>query len=140
MADDDWDARRLPLPRRPRVQRGWRQGLVLILAAVGIPLAAFFFQDEGALRFARSENVFERNITPTERREIKDAIDRYKARLDGIRKVVEEVKERYRAEIGEGYYSERWIVHSKAGFAIPFKYVLALGAVLALVGIGKLVL
>jgi hypothetical protein len=139
MADDDWDARRLPPPRRPRIRRGRRQGLLLILAAVGIPLAVFFFQDEGALRFSRSENVFERNITPTERREIRAAIDRYKARLDGIQKVVEEVKEKYRTEIGEGYYNERWIVRSKSGFAIPFKYFLALGAVLALVGIGKLV-
>ncbi len=33
-----------------------------------------------------------------------------------------------------------WVVHVKEGLAVPFKYVLGLGALLFLVGAGKLIL
>ena len=140
MPKDDWDARFIP-EKRPRwFSEGRRQGLMLILVAIGIPLVVFFFQDDGALRFYSSEKVFERNITPKERQEIGAAVEAYKARLDTVQRLVEDVKEKYRGEIGEGYGSETWVVHEKDGFAIPFKYFLGLGALLGLIGVGKLIL
>lgn len=139
MPKDDWDARTIPA-KRPRFKEGRRQGLLLILAAIGIPLIVFFFQDEGELRFYGSEKVFERNITPTERAEIRAAIDKQTARLDKIQRAIEEIKQKYRGQIGEGYYRERWVVHSKEGFAVPFKYFLALGGIIGLIGLGKLIL
>jgi hypothetical protein len=139
MPKDDWDARFIPEKRR-RFSEGRKQGLFLILVAIGIPLIVFFFQDDGALRFYSSEKVFERNITPKERQEIGEAVAKYKAGLDTIQKAVENVKEKYRGEIGEGYGSEMWIVHEKDGVAIPFKYFLGLGSLLALIGLGKLIL
>ncbi len=139
MPQDEWDARFIP-ERRKRLSEGRKQGIFLILLAIAIPVVAFFFQDNGALRFYSSEKVFERNVTPKERQELKAAIDRYKTRLDKVQKVVEDVKEKYRGAIGEGYYSDRWVVHDMDGFAIPFKYILGLGALVALIGLGKLLL
>lgn len=136
---DDWDARFIP-ERRRGISEGKKQGLLLLLAAVGIPLIVSFFQDDGALRFYPTERVFERTITPRESQEIKAAVARYKARLDGIERAVEEVKGRYRGMMGEGYTTERWVIHTVDGFAIPFKYFLAFGAVLALIGVAKLII
>ena len=139
MAKDEWDAR-FSRPKRYGMPEGKKQGLLLILVAIGIPLILFFFQENGELRFHGSGRVFERNITPKEREDIRQVIEKYKSRMDGIQKAVETVKEKYRGEMGEGYYSERWLVHSRGGFAVPFKYVLAVGALFLLVGIGKLIL
>jgi len=136
---DEWDAR-LPPPKVRRRGEGRSQGLVLMLIAVGIPLVVFFIQTDGALRFYEQDKVFERTLTPDEKQEIRSAIDRHKAKLDTIQRVVEEIKETYRDETGAGYERDSWVVHIKEGFAIPYKYVLALGALLFLVGIGKLII
>lgn len=139
MARDDWDARFIP-ERKRGLSEGRKQGLLLLLVAVGIPLIVSFFVDDGALRFYPSERVFERTITPRESQEIKAAVEKYRARLDGIQQAVEDVKARYRALMGEDYMTERWIIHTVDGFAIPFKYFLAFGAVLALIGVAKLII
>ncbi len=139
MAKDDWDARTIPMKRRG-ISEGRKQGLLLILVAIGIPLIVSFFQDDGALRFYSTERVFERTITPRESQEIRAAVDKYKAKLDGIQRAVEGVKQRYRGMMGEGYTTERWVIHTVDGFAVPFKYFLAFGALLALIGVAKLIL
>lgn len=138
---DDWDARYIPETKRSRRRGGNRsQGLLLILVAIGIPLVAFFFQVDGALRFYETDKVFERTLTQAEKQEIQSAVNNHKAKLDKIQRVIEEVKEKYRGETGESYDRDVWIVHVKEGLAIPFKYVLALGAILFLIGIGKLII
>jgi hypothetical protein len=138
---DDWDARFVPETKRSRRRSGDRsQGLLLLLVAIGIPLVAFFFQVDGALRFYETDKVFERTLTSEERQEIRQAIDKHKAKLDKIQRVIEEVKEKYRGETGVSYERDVWVVHVKEGLAIPFKYVLAFGAILFLIGIGKLIL
>ncbi|MBE3125129.1 MAG: hypothetical protein IMZ57_05655 [Acidobacteria bacterium] len=138
---DDWDARFIPEAKTRRWgSSGRSQGLFLILVAIGIPLVAFFFQVDGALRFYETDKVFERTLTQAETQEIQTAINKHKAKLDKIQRVIEEVKEKYRGETGESYDRDAWIVHVKEGLAIPFKYVLAFGAVLFLIGIGKLIL
>ena len=136
---DEWDARRLPEARRRR--RGdASQGLMLILLAFGIPFVVFFIQVDGALRFYEEDRVFERTLTDAEQQEIRAAIDRHKSGLDTVQKIVEEIKETYRGETGASYERDVWVVHVKQGFAIPFKYVLAFGAILLLAGIGRLFL
>lgn len=138
---DDWDARFMPEAKKRRQRGSGRsQGLLLILLAVGIPLVVFFLQVDGALRFYEEDKVFERTLTSEERQEIRQVIDQYKAKLDKIQRVVEEVKDKYRGETGVSYDRDVWVVHVKQGLAIPFKYVLAFGAILFLIGIGKLVL
>jgi len=138
---DDWDARFIPQAKRSRRRGGDRsQGLLLLLVAVGIPLVVFFFQVDGALRFYKTDKIFERTLTSEERQEIRQAIDKHKAKLDTIQRVIEEVKEKYRGETGASYERDVWVVHVKEGLAIPFKYVLAFGAILFLIGIGKLIL
>jgi hypothetical protein len=138
---DDWDARFAPQVKRRWLRGSGRsQGLLLILLAVGIPLVVFFLQEDGALRFYEQDKIFERTLTSEERQEIRQAIDKYKAKLDTIQRVVEDVKDKYRGETGVSYDRDMWVVHTKDGLAIPFKYVLAFGAVLFLVGVGKLVL
>jgi hypothetical protein len=57
-----------------------------------------------------------------------------------MQRIVEEIKETYRGETGASYERDVWVVHVKEGLAIPFKYVLGLGALLFLVGIGKFIL
>jgi hypothetical protein len=136
---DEWDARSIPARRRG-MSEGRRQGLLIMLVAIGIPLVVFFFQDDGKLRFTSRETVFERTLTPAENQEIRQAVAKHKENLDGLRKTVEEIKEKYRGEIGEGYDREIWVVTTREGLAIPFKYFLALGAILFLVGVGRLIL
>ena len=138
---DDWDARFVP-ERRARRSRGSgrSQGLIFILLAIGIPLVVFFIQEDGVLRFSTVDRVFERTLTAEERQEIRQAIDKHKAKLDAIQRLIESVKEKYRGETGVSYERDVWVVHVKEGLAIPFKYVLGLGAVLFLVGIGRLIL
>jgi uncharacterized protein HemX len=137
---DEWDARRAPEKvRRPR-GAARNQALTLMLLAIGIPLVTFFIQVDGAVRFWTEDKVFERTLTAEEQQEIRAAIAKNKAKLDTIQRVVETVKEKYRAETGVGYERDVWIVHVKEGLAIPFKYILALGALLFLVGLGKLII
>ena len=136
---DEWDAR-LPPPASRRRGEHAHQGLVLILLAIGIPLITFFIQTDGALRFSEVDKVFERTLTAQEQQDIRAAIDKRKASLDTMQRIVEEIKETYRGETGASYERDVWVVHVKEGLAIPFKYVLAVGALLFLVGIGKLIL
>ena len=136
---DEWDARFAPQKiRRPR-GAGRNQGLTLMLLAVGIPLVVFFIQVDGALRLSTQDKVFERTLTDTERQEIRAAVVGQQAKLDAIQKVVEKIKEKYRGEMGASYDRDVWVVHVKEGLAIPFKYVLAVGALLFLLGLGRLV-
>lgn len=136
---DEWDAR-LPPPAKRRRGAGRSQGLMLMLVAVGIPLVVFFLQTDGALRFYEVDKVFERTLTPQEKQEIRAAIANHMMKLDTVQRIVEEIKETYRSETGASYERDMWVVHVKEGLAIPFKYVLGLGAIIFLIGIGKLVL
>ena len=138
---DDWDARFAPEAKRTRrSSNGRSQGLLLMLIAIGIPLVVFFIQVDGALRFYDQDKVFERTLTTAEHQEIRAAIDKHKAKLDTVQRIVEEIKETYRGETGASYERDVWVVHVKEGLAIPFKFVLAFGAILFLIGIGKLIL
>jgi hypothetical protein len=137
---DEWDARLAPgKPRRVR-GTGREVGLSLMLLAVGLPLVVFFIQVDGAVRFSTADKVFERTLTPDEQREIRAAIDKHKAKLDTVQRIVESVKEKYRGETGASYERDVWVVHVKEGLAVPYKYVLALGALLFLVGLGRFLL
>lgn len=138
-AVDEFDARRLPVAKQRRGDNA-SQGLLLILLAIGIPFVVFFIQVDGALRFYEEDKVFERTLTDAEQQEIRAAIDKRKAGLDTTQRIVETIKEAYRGETGASYERDAWVVHVKQGFAIPYKYVLALGALLLLVGIGRLIL
>lgn len=138
---DDWDARFAPEVKRTRRSGDCRsQGLLLMLLAIGIPLVVFFIQVDGALRFYETDKIFERTLTNAEQQEIRAAIDKHKAKLDTVQRIVEEIKETYRGETGASYERDVWVVHVKEGLAIPFKYILAFGAILFLIGIGKLIL
>lgn len=137
---DDWDARFIPESKRRRRGDARNQGLLLMLTAIGIPLVLFFIQVDGALRFSEQDKVFERTLTNAEQQEIRAAIDKHKAKLDTVQRIVEDIKESYRGETGASYERDVWVVHVKEGLAIPFKYVLAFGAILFLIGIGKLIL
>ncbi|MCX6568932.1 MAG: hypothetical protein NT147_07795 [Candidatus Aminicenantes bacterium] len=136
---DDWDARFAPEAKRSRRRGDSRsQGILLMLIAIGIPLVVFFIQVDGALRFSDQDKIFERTLTNAEQQEIRAAIDKHKAKLDAVQRLVEDIKESYRGETGASYERDVWVVHVKDGLAIPFKYVLAFGAILFLIGIGKL--
>jgi hypothetical protein len=137
---DEWDARVAPAkPRRIR-GAGRSQGLTLMLLGIGIPLVVFFIQADGAVRFSTRDQIFERTLTTAEQQEIRAAVDRHKAKLDAVQRIVETIKEKYRGETGASYDRDVWVVHVKDGPAIPYKYVLALGALLFLVGLGKLII
>jgi len=138
---DDWDARFAPEAKRTRRRGDGRsQGLLLMLIAIGIPLVVFFLQVDGALRLSEQDKVFERTLTTAEQQEIRAAIDKHRVKLDTVQRIVEEIKETYRGETGASYERDVWVVHVKEGLAIPFKYVIAFGAILFLIGIGKLIL
>jgi len=79
-------------------------------------------------------------LTNAEQQEIRAAINKHKTKLDTVQRIVEEIKETYRGETGASYERDVWVVHVKEGLAIPFKYVLAFGSILFLIGIGKLIL
>ncbi|MGZ5488534.1 MAG: hypothetical protein ACXWF4_08380, partial [Candidatus Aminicenantales bacterium] len=83
---------------------------------------------------------YERPLTSAEQQEIRAAVVTQRAKLDTIQKAVETIKEKYRSETGASYEQDVWVVHVKEGLAIPYKYVLALGALLFLVGLGKLII
>jgi hypothetical protein len=136
---DEWDARLMPAkPRRLR-GAGRSLGLTLMILGLGLPLVASFVQTDGALRYTTRDQVFERTLTSAEQREIRAAVDRHKAKLDTVQRIVETIKERYRGETGASYERDVWVVHVKDGPAIPYRYVLAAGALLFLVGLGKLI-
>jgi hypothetical protein len=138
---DIWDARFDPGVKRTRRRGGGRrQGLLLMLIAIGIPLVVLFIQVDGALRFSEQDKVLERTLTTAEQQEIRAAIDKHKAKLDTVQRIVEEIKEAYRGETGASYERDVWVVHVKEGLASPFKFVLAFGALLFLIGIGKLII
>jgi hypothetical protein len=136
---DEWDARFMPPKVRRR--RGGRlsQGLTLMIMAIGIPLVVFFIQEDGALRFYAQDKIFERTLTAAEQQEIQAAVVKYQATLDPVQKIVETIKEKYRGETGESYGRDVWVVHVREGLAVPYKYILALGAVLFLLGLARLV-
>jgi hypothetical protein len=134
---DEWDARLVPAkPGRAR-GAGRSQGLTLMILGVGIPLVLFFIQADGALRFTTRDQIFERTLTAAEQQEIRAAIVKHRAQLDQVQQIVEKIKEKYRGEIGASYDRDVWVVHVKDGLAIPYKYVLALGGLLVLVGLGR---
>jgi len=137
---DEWDARFAPDKVRRSRGAGRNQGLMLMLLAVGIPLVVFFIQVDGAVRFSTQDKVYELTLTSAEQQEIRAAVVTQRAKLDTIPKAVETIKEKYRGETGAGYERDVWVVHVKEGLAIPYKYVLALGALLFLVGLGKLII
>ncbi len=137
---DEWDARLAPPKLRRLRGAGRSQGLTLMLLGLGVPLVAFFIQVDGAIRFSTRDQVFERTLTTAEQQEIRAAVDKRKAELDAVQRLVETVKEKYRGETGASYDRDVWVVHVKEGLAIPYKYVLAVGALLFLVGIGKLII
>lgn len=137
---DEWDARMAPDKVLRSRGAGRHQGLTLMLLGIGIPLVVFFIQVDGAVRFSTQDKVFERTLTSAEQEEIHAAVARHQAKLDTIQKAVEKIKEKYRGETGESYERDAWVVHVKDGLAIPYKYVLALGALLFLVGLGKLII
>ena len=138
---DIWDARFDPGVKRTRRRGGGRsQGLLLMLIAIGIPLVVLFIQVDGALRFSEQDKVLERTLTTAEQQEIRAAIDKHRVKLDTVQRIVEEIKETYRGETGASYERDVWVVQVKEGLAIPFKYVLAFGAILFLIGIGKLII
>lgn len=136
---DEWDARFQPPPPRRR-RRGRGLGLLLMLVGAGLPLIVFFLQTDGALRFFEVDKVIERTLTPQEKQEIRTAIANHMKKLDTVQRIVEKIKEAYRNETGASYQRDMWVVHVKQGFAIPFKYVLGLGVIIHLIGIGKLFL
>ena len=110
---DKWDARFIPEVKQRRQRGSGRsQGLLLILAAIGIPLVVFFLQEDGALRFYETDRVFERTLTSEERQEIRQAIDKHKAKLDKIQRVVEWVKEKNRRGTGGSTDRAAWALFS----------------------------
>ncbi len=137
---DEWDARLVPTrPRRVR-GAGRSQGFSLMLLGIGIPLVLFFIQVDGALRFSTRDQIFERTLTTAEQEEIHEAIAKHQANLDTVERIVETIKQKYRGETGASYDRDVWVVHVKDGLAVPYKYVLALGGLLFLVGLGKLII
>ena len=136
---DEWDARfGAQKVGRPR-GGGLNRGLALMLIGAGLPLVTFFLQVDGALRFSSRDQIFERTLTPAEKQEIRAAVAKQQAKLDTVQRIVEKIKEKYRGETGAGYERDVWVVSIKEGLAIPYKYVLALGALIFLVGLGRLI-
>jgi hypothetical protein len=111
---DDWDARLMPEGKRPRLR--------------------------GSGRFSTEDKIFERTLTSTEQQEIRAAVAKEQAKLDPVQKVIEQIKEKYRGETGASYDRDVWVVHVKEGLVIPYKYVLALGALLFLIGLARFII
>jgi hypothetical protein len=117
-----------------------KSGISLILIGIGIPLILFFFQTNGEFRFLGNVQVFERSLTPAEINSIKEAIKEEKENMGTIQKTVEGVKEKYRKRMGVDYFKEKWTVQTKGGFAIPYRYFLAFGLILVLIGFGRVII
>ncbi len=117
-----------------------KSGVSLILIGIGIPLILFFFQTSGEFRFLGNVQAFERSLTPAEIMSIKEAIRAEKENMGTIQKAVEGVKEKYRKRMGEDYFREKWTVQTKGGFAVPYRYFLAFGLILVLIGFGRVII
>jgi len=117
-----------------------RTGILLILIGIGIPLILSFFQEEGEFRFYSKTRIIERGLIPQEQKEIELALLQKKKSMSDIQRVVEEVKDVYRKLLGEDYYKDKWISREYHGFLIPFKYAIAFGMLIGLVGVGRFIL
>ena len=117
-----------------------KSGVFLVLIGIGIPLILFFFQTNGEFRFIGNMQVFERSLTPAEINSIKLAIEEEKENMGAIQKAVEGAKEKYRKRMGKDYFKDKWTVQTKGGFAIPYRYLLAFGLILALIGFGRVII
>ncbi|MGD9347871.1 MAG: hypothetical protein PVH84_18555 [Candidatus Aminicenantes bacterium] len=117
-----------------------RTGILLVLIGIGIPLILSFVQTEGEFRFHSKTRIVERGLIPQEQKEIELALQQKKNDMDDTQRVVEEVKDVYRKLLGEDYYKDKWIFREYHGFLIPFKYAIALGMLIGLVGLGRLIL
>jgi hypothetical protein len=117
-----------------------RTGILLVLIGIGIPLILSFVQEEGEFRFHSKIRIVERGLIPQEQKEIELALQQKKKNMDDAQRVVEAVKDEYRKLLGEDYYKDKWIFREYHGFLIPFKYAIALGMLIGLVGLGRLIL
>jgi len=117
-----------------------RTGLLLILMGIGIPLILSFVQENGEFRFHSKTRIVERGLIEQEQKEIELALLKKKQSMDEFQRVVEEVKDIYRKLMGEDYYKDKWVFREYHGFLIPFKYAIALGMLIGLVGLGRLIL
>jgi hypothetical protein len=126
--------------KRKIMTDGRKVGILLLLIGIGLPLILSFFQNDGEFRFYNASLIAERNLAPAEVASIKKAIAEEKKRMDTFQRVSEEVKSAARKQLGEDYFKDKWIIREYSGFSIPFKYVIALGLLFVLIGIGKLIL
>jgi hypothetical protein len=117
-----------------------RTGIMLVLIGIGIPLILSFFQEEGEFRFYSKTRIMERGLIEQEQKEIELALLERKKDMDETQQVVEEVKDVYRKLMGEDYYKDKWMFREYHGFLIPFKYAIALGMLIGLIGLGRLIL
>ena len=117
-----------------------RSGILLVLIGIGIPLILSFVQEEGEFRFYSRTRIVERGLIEQEQKEIELALLKKKQSMDETQRVVEEVKDAYRKLLGEDYYKDKWMFREYHGFLIPFKYAIALGMLIGLVGIARLIL
>lgn len=117
-----------------------RTGILLILIGIGIPLILSFFQEEGEFRFYSKTRIVERGLIPQEQKEIELALLQKKQSMNDIQRVTEEVKDVYRRLLGEDYYKDKWTFREYHGFLIPFKYAIAFGMLIGLVGLGRFIL
>lgn len=117
-----------------------RSGILLVLIGIGIPLILSFVQEEGEFRFYSKTRIVERGLIEQEQKEIELALLKKKQGMDETQRVVEEVKDAYRKLLGEDYYKDKWMFREYHGFLIPFKYAIALGMLIGLVGMGRLIL
>ena len=117
-----------------------RSGILLVLIGIGIPLILSFVQEEGEFRFYSKTRIIERGLIEQEQKEIELALLKKKQNMDETQRVVEDVKEAYRKLLGEDYYKDKWMFREYHGFLVPFKYAIALGMLIGLVGLGRFIL
>lgn len=117
-----------------------RTGILLILIGIGIPLILSFFQEEGEFRFYSKTRIVERGLIPQEQKEIELALHQKKQKMSDTQRVAEEVKDVYRKLLGEDYYKDKWVFREYHGFLIPFKYAIAFGMLIGLIGLGRFIL
>ncbi len=124
-------------------------GTLLILIGIGIPLLSFFFQDSiGDVVFVETKRELkykEAVLDPKnpddakliENAKILGKIDKPTSVMIGLDK--EEIT--YTTDKRTGLIIMRWAYYYdyKGGFEIPYKYILALGIILALIGTGMVI-
>lgn len=124
-------------------------GTLLILIGIGIPLLSFFFQDSiGDVVFVETKRELkykEAVLDPKnpddakliENAKILGKIDKPTSMMIGLDK--EEIT--YTTDKRTGLIIMRWDYYYdyKGGFEIPYKYILALGIILALIGAGMVI-